>query len=149
MCCLYVNLYFCKISCQFWLSVNDLSLWRETRHFDRATKDRTSMQILNRSFEKPIADTPVFVTERNCNFATKKNKTLINKNRSAKLYLCLFSVWFLTWLSSTHPSQDSFQARDFRILRASLTRWLANQISTTRGRRHSYRGFLYWLNLLQ
>ena len=55
------------------------------------------MQILNRSFEKPIADTQVFVTERNCNFATKKNKTLINKNRSAKLYLCLFSVWFFTF----------------------------------------------------
>ena len=47
-------------------------MWRETRHFDKATKDRTSMQILNSSFEKPIADTPVFVTERNCNFATNK-----------------------------------------------------------------------------
>ena len=30
-----------------------------------------------------------------------------------------------------------------------LTRWLANQSSTTRWRRYSYRGFLYCLNLQQ
>ena len=94
-------------------------MWRETRHFDKATKDRTSMQILNSSFEKPIADTPVFVTERNCNFAT--NKQNLDQKKSPKtLFMLVFYLVLHLAFALEHRKIKIFEPRNLLRIRFRL-----------------------------
>ena len=157
--CMSCNMYFCKTSCQFWLSVNDLSLWRESRHFDRVTKNGTSIEILNTSFLKPIADTTSIRNRTGLQFCRQMNKTWINENKSPEtlfmLAVCLvLHLGFPLEHSKFKMSKPRYLLRIRLRLETSedhaqvLTRWLANQSSKTsckfkKGGRFSYRGLLY------
>ena len=97
-------LFLCNTSARYHAnSFIDLSLWRETRHFDRlGSLIHLWIYATVLLWSPPIVDTPEFVTERNCNVADKwTNPYWLLKTKDQKHHLCLLFVWLIvSWSTS-------------------------------------------------